>query len=67
MRIRWDEKKRQGVLRDRNIDFVDLAELFSLPYLEDQRLDDPEQCRIIGFVNGHGLSSLSTGKIPWES
>ena len=40
------------VLRDRTIDFTDLNELFSLPYLEDQRSDDPEQYRIIGFVNG---------------
>ncbi len=53
MRIWWDEKKRQVVLRDRTIDFTDLNELFSLPYLEDQRSDDPEQYRIIGFVNGH--------------
>ena len=40
------------VLRDRTIDFTDLNELFSLPYLEDQRSDDPEQYRIIGFHNG---------------
>ncbi len=40
------------MLRDRTIDFTDLNELFSLPYLEDQRSDDPEQYRIIGFVNG---------------
>ncbi len=40
------------VLRDRTIDFTDLNELFSLPYLEDKRSDDPEQYRIIGFVNG---------------
>lgn len=53
MRIRWDEKKRQAVRRNRNIDFADLDELFSLPFLEDQRSDDPEQYRIIGFVNGH--------------
>jgi uncharacterized DUF497 family protein len=52
VRIRWDEKKRQGVLKQRRIDFAALSDLFCLPYLEDQRSDDPEQYRIIGFVRG---------------
>ncbi len=52
VRIRWDEKKRQWVLKRRRIDFATLDDLFSLPYLEDQRSDDPEQYRIIGFVRG---------------
>ena len=52
MRIRWDEKKRQWVLKRRRIDFATLDDLFCLPYLEDQRSDDPEQYRIIGFVKG---------------
>jgi uncharacterized DUF497 family protein len=52
VRIRWDEKKRQGVLKQRRIDFAALGDLFCLPYLEDQRSDDPEQYRIIGFVRG---------------
>jgi len=52
VRIRWDEKKRQWVLKRRRIDFATLDDLFCLPYLEDQRSDDPEQYRIIGFVKG---------------
>ena len=52
MRIRWDEKKRQWVLKRRRIDFATLGDLLSLPYLEDQRSDDPEQYRVIGFVKG---------------
>jgi uncharacterized DUF497 family protein len=52
VRIRWDEKKRQRILKRRRIDFAALDALFSLPYLEDQRSDDPEQYRIIGFANG---------------
>jgi uncharacterized DUF497 family protein len=52
VRIRWDEKKRQWVLKRRRIDFATLSDLFSLPYLEDQRSDDPEQFRVIGFVKG---------------
>lgn len=52
MRIRWDEVKRQLVLRKRGIDFAHLDELLHLPYVEGQRNDDPEQFRIIGFANG---------------
>lgn len=52
MRIRWDEKKRQRVLKRRRVDFAALDDLFCLPYLEDQRSDDPEQYRIIGLARG---------------
>jgi uncharacterized DUF497 family protein len=52
VRIRWDEKKRQWVLKRRRVDFAALYDLFCLPYLEDQRSDDPEQYRIIGFAKG---------------
>jgi uncharacterized DUF497 family protein len=50
MRIRWDETKRQTVLQRRQIDFALLDELLSLPYVENQSSDDPEQYRVIGFV-----------------
>ena len=52
MRIKWDERKRSQVLQRRSIDFKQLDELFCLPYLEDQRNDNPEQHRLIGFVEG---------------
>ena len=52
MRIRWDEAKRQLVLKKRGIDFAQLGELLNWPYVEDQRSDDPEQYRIIGFAAG---------------
>ena len=52
MRIRWDEDKRQSVLKKRSIDFADLEDLLYLPFVEDQRSDDPEQYRIIGFAKG---------------
>lgn len=58
MRIRWDEKKRQRVLKRRQIDFAVLDDLFYLPYLEDQRSDDPEQYRIIGFAKGKLLTFI---------
>jgi len=52
MRILWDEKKRQWVLKKRGIDFAHLNELLYLPHIEDQRSDNPEQYRIIGFAAG---------------
>ena len=52
MRIRWDEAKRQLVLHNRGIDFAQLDELLNWPYVEDQRHDDPEQYRIVGFAGG---------------
>lgn len=52
MRIRWNEPKRQLLLNKRGIDFTRLDELLSQPYVENQRNDDPEQYRIIGFAAG---------------
>jgi uncharacterized DUF497 family protein len=52
-RIRWHDAKREEVFEQRGIDFAKLDELFCLPYLEDQRYDDPERYRVIGFVDGH--------------
>ena len=54
MRIKFDEHKRQQVLKNNNrrIDFLWFEELLCLPYIEDQRNDDPEQYRIIGFAKG---------------
>ena len=59
MRIRWDEAKRQEVQQRRQIDFASLHDLLSLPYVEDQRNDDPEQYRIIGFVRGRLVTFIA--------
>ncbi|ETW96484.1 hypothetical protein [Candidatus Entotheonella palauensis] len=58
MRIRWHEPKRQQVLSQRQIDVAQLDELFELPYIEDQRNDDPEQYRVIGFAGGRLVSFI---------
>lgn len=58
MRIRWDEAKRQLVLNNRGIDFAQLDELLSWPYIEDQRNDDPEQFRVIGFAGGRLITFI---------
>ena len=52
MKIQWDEKKRQYVFERRGIDFSQLNELLYFPYIEDQRSEEPEQYRIIGFAEG---------------
>ena len=58
MKIRWDEKKRQYVLENRSIDFALLDELLYLPYIEDQRSEEPEQYRIIGFAGGRLITFI---------
>ena len=52
MRIRWDEHKRQKILKERKIDFADLEDLLYQPYVEDQSLSYGDQYRIIGFERG---------------
>lgn len=52
VRILWDAEKRELVLSKRKIDFLHLHELLCLPFIEDRRVEDPEQYRIIGFVHG---------------
>jgi len=58
MRIAWDEAKRQEVLRRRHIDFAVLHEVLSLPYVEGQRSEEPEQYWIIGFGQGRLLTFI---------
>jgi uncharacterized DUF497 family protein len=58
MRSRYDPDKRQEVLRRRQIDFAALAELLALPYVEDQRRNDPEQYRVIGLAQGRRVTFM---------
>ncbi len=52
MRITWDDSKSQRLKRDRGISFEEAQELFSCPYVVQQKNDDPEQYKAIGFVRG---------------
>jgi uncharacterized protein len=52
MRIQWDEDKRQRILAERKLDFTDLEDLLSQPYVEDRSLSYTEQYRVIGFARG---------------
>ncbi|MBF0290191.1 MAG: BrnT family toxin [SAR324 cluster bacterium] len=58
MRIQWDENKRKYVLEKRGIDFAKINELLYLPYIEDQRNEEPEQYRIIGFAEGRLMTYI---------
>ncbi len=54
MRFDFDSNK-SSLLRNnpkRGIGFEEAQEIFSHPYYEDCRSDDPEQFRAIGWVNG---------------
>ncbi len=52
MRVKWDETKRQHVLGERKIDFLQVEDLLWFPYVQDQLREDPEQHRIVGFAGG---------------
>ena len=54
MRFKFDNKKSE-ILRNnpkRGIGFEEVKEIWSHPYYEDCRSDDPEQYRAIGWVRG---------------
>ena len=59
MRFDFDHRKSQRLRSNpkRGIGFEEAREIFSHPYYEDCRSDDPEQFRAIGWVAEH-LCSL---------
>jgi uncharacterized DUF497 family protein len=59
MRFRFDPRKSQRLRENplRGIGFEEAQEIFDRPYYLDQRSDDPEQYRAIGWV-GDRLFSL---------
>ena len=52
MRFRFSKVKSGALRRNpkRGIGFEEAQEVFERPYYQDQRLDDPEQMRVIGWV-----------------
>ena len=54
MRFKFDRRKSAKVKADnrRQIDFVEVQEIWSHPHYVDCRSDDPEQFRAIGWVKG---------------
>ena len=54
MRFKFDKNKSK-ILRTnpkRGIGFEEVRKIWSYPYYQDSRSDDPEQYRAIGWVNG---------------
>ncbi len=45
-------------MQQRHSDLAHLGALLALPYLEDQRRDDPEPYRLIGFVGGRLVTCI---------
>jgi uncharacterized DUF497 family protein len=54
MRFRFSKAKSDALRNNpnRGIGFEEVQEIFSRPYYQDQRSDDPEQYRAIGWVKG---------------
>ena len=54
MRFKFDKAKSEQLRKNpkRKIGFEEIKEIWLHPYYEDQRSDDPEQYRIIGWVKG---------------
>jgi len=54
VRLRFSKAKSEALRKNpkRRIGFEQAQEIFSHPYYEDQRSDDPVQYRAIGWVKG---------------
>ena len=60
MRFEFDHRKSKRLRNNpkRRIGFEEAREIFSHPYYEDCRSDDPQQFRVIGWVAGHLYSLI---------
>jgi uncharacterized DUF497 family protein len=52
MRLRFDRKKSRRVKEKHGVSLDEAQEIFDQVYLVDQRRDDPEQWRAIGWCRG---------------
>ena len=60
MRFKFDRIKSEQLRNNPNrmIGFQEVREIWEHPYYEDQRSDDPEQFRAIGWVKGRLYSVI---------
>jgi len=60
MRFRFSKAKSKSLRKNprRGIGFEEAQEIFEHPYYQDQRCDDPEQYRAIGWVQGRLFSLI---------
>jgi uncharacterized DUF497 family protein len=52
MRCKFDQEKSRSVKRKHGISLEQAEEIFDQVYLVDQKSDDPEQFRAIGWCSG---------------
>jgi len=54
MRFKFNKLKSERLRNNpkRNIGFEEAQEIWEHPYYEDRRIDDPDQYRVIGWVEG---------------
>ena len=60
MRFKWDKNKSKLLERDRRrgFSFDKVAQIFNHSYFLDQKNDDPEQFRAIGFVDNKMITLI---------
>lgn len=58
MRFEYDEAKSREIRRKRGIGLDDAREIFDQTYILDQKSDDPEQFRAIGWCGGRLCSVI---------
>ena len=60
MRLKFDKEKSDWLRNNpkRKIGFEESQEIWQHPYYEDQRIDEPKQFRVIGWVKGNLYSVI---------
>jgi uncharacterized DUF497 family protein len=57
-RFRFDREKSRAVKQKHGVSLKEAQEIFDQAYLIDQKNDDPEQFRAIGWCGGHLCSVI---------
>ena len=58
MRFKFDRAKSRVVKKKHGVSLTEAQEIFDQAYLIDQKNDDPEQFRAIGWCRGHLCSVI---------
>ena len=53
MRFKFDRRKSEHVKRKHGVSLDEAQEIFDQVYIVDQKNDDPQQFRAIGWCRGH--------------
>ena len=58
MRFEFDEEKSRSVKRKHGVSLAETQEIFDQVYIVDQKRDDPDQFRAIGWCDGQLCSVI---------